>query len=40
MPKLSTSVDAYLAALDHPRKREIEALRTIVLRADPRIRER
>lgn len=34
-----SSVDDYLAALDHPRKREIEALRAIVLRADPRVRE-
>ena len=32
-------VDAFLAALDHPRKREILALRRIILEADPSIAE-
>lgn len=49
MPSSSTSgkrgasvpddVDAFLAALDHPRKPEILALRQIILGADPRIAE-
>jgi len=39
MPKPPTTVDAYLAALDHPRKREIETVRSLVVRADPRVRE-
>lgn len=34
------AVDAYMAALDHPRKAEIEAVRSIVLGASPRIAER
>ncbi|HEV7590199.1 MAG TPA: DUF1801 domain-containing protein [Longimicrobium sp.] len=33
------SVEVYLAMLDHPRKREILALREIILGADPRITE-
>ncbi|HYW07720.1 MAG TPA: DUF1801 domain-containing protein [Longimicrobium sp.] len=33
------AVDAFLAALDHPRKAEIEALRGIILGADARIEE-
>lgn len=32
-------VDAFLAALDHPRKPEIEAVRALILAADPRVRE-
>lgn len=32
-------VDAFLAALEHPRKPEIEALRQVILAADPRVRE-
>lgn len=32
-------VDAFLAALDHPHKAEILALRQIILAADPRIAE-
>lgn len=32
-------VDAFLAALDHPRKPEIETLRALILAADPRVRE-
>ena len=35
----SAGVDAYLAALEHPRKAAIQALRKVVLSADPRIRE-
>jgi hypothetical protein len=30
---------AYIAALDHPRKAEIEAVRGLILGADPRVRE-
>ena len=33
------SVDEYLAALDHPKKAEMQALRTLILAADPSIRE-
>jgi hypothetical protein len=33
------SVEAFLAALEHPRKREILAVRQIILGADPRIAE-
>lgn len=40
MPKPPPTVDAYLAALEHPRKAEIEALRAIVRGADPAIAER
>lgn len=35
----STDVDAFLAALDHPRKDEILAIRRIILDADPAIAE-
>ncbi len=35
----STDVDAFLAALDHPRKAEILAIRRILLDADPAIEE-
>lgn len=33
------AVDAWLAALEHPQKALIEALRALVLGADPRVRE-
>ena len=33
------SVDEYLAALDHPKKAEMQALRELILAADPSIRE-
>jgi hypothetical protein len=36
-PDSAASVDAFMAALDHPRKAEIEALRVIILKADRRI---
>lgn len=39
MPASVDNVDAFLAALDHPRKAEIQALRQIILAADPRIGE-
>jgi hypothetical protein len=32
-------IETFLAALDHPRKREILALRQIILAADPAVRE-
>jgi hypothetical protein len=32
-------VEALLAKLEHPRRAEIDALRTIIRRADPRVRE-
>jgi hypothetical protein len=32
-------VDAFLAALDHPLKSELEAVRTAILRSSPRIEE-
>lgn len=32
-------VDAFMQALDHPHKRAIEALRQIIVRVDPAIRE-
>jgi hypothetical protein len=35
----TSEVEAFLAALDHPRKAEILALRRIILGADPRIGE-
>ena len=35
----SEAVDAFMAALDHPFKVEIEAIRRAILGADPRIRE-
>ncbi len=35
----SHTVDAFLARLDHPLKPEIEAVRAIILGADPRITE-
>ena len=38
-PAAPDEVDAFLAALDHPRKVEIQALRCIILDADPRIAE-
>lgn len=38
-PDTSAAVDAFLAALDHPFKAEVQALRTIILGADPRIAE-
>jgi hypothetical protein len=34
-----TDVTAFMSSLDHPRKAEIEALRRLVLSADPRLRE-
>ncbi|NOU27030.1 MAG: DUF1801 domain-containing protein [Polyangiaceae bacterium] len=34
------AVDAFLAQLDHPMKAEIEAVRAIILRASPNVRER
>ena len=37
-PKAAT-VDAFMAALDHPRKTAIEALRVVIRAVDPRIRE-
>lgn len=37
--KGSANVAAFLARLEHPRKAEIELLRTLILSADPRIRE-
>jgi len=37
MAKAPQSVDALLAALDHPMKPELERLRAIVLAADPAI---
>lgn len=36
---IKTDVTAFMASLDHPRKAEIEALRRLVLSADPRLRE-
>lgn len=41
-PKLegTDAVNAYMAALDHPQKAEIEAVRSIVLGASPKIAER
>lgn len=38
-PEGKDEVDAFMQALDHPHKAAIEALRGIVLRADPAIRE-
>lgn len=38
-PAAPQSVDALLAALEHPHRPEIEALRQVILAADPRIRE-
>lgn len=38
-PSAEADVDAFMAALDHPDKPAIEALRQIILDADPRIRE-
>lgn len=35
----TTDVDSFMAQLDHPRKAEIEAIRAIILGADPRIQE-
>lgn len=35
----ATDVNAFMAQLDHPRKAEIEAIRAIILGADPQIRE-
>lgn len=40
MPSGSDAVDRHLAALDHPRKPEIEALRRIIRAAHPAITER
>lgn len=37
--KQADDVEAFLAALDHPRKEEIAAVRRIILDADPRIGE-
>jgi hypothetical protein len=34
-----TSVDAFLAALEHPHKKGVQALRQAILGVDPRIRE-
>ena len=43
MPRLkqrpADDVDAYMAQLDHPRKAEIETLRSLIKAVDPRIRE-
>lgn len=36
-PDSSAAVDAFLAALEHPRKAEIVALRALILGVDPRI---
>jgi hypothetical protein len=36
----SADVDAYMRALDHPRKAEIEAVRRIILGANPKMAER
>jgi hypothetical protein len=36
---IGQTVDDFLATLDHPRKRQIVALRQIILGADPRISE-
>lgn len=38
-PSGTSEVDAFLAGLAHPRKKEIEALRAAILAADRRIRE-
>jgi hypothetical protein len=35
----TNGVDAFMARLEHPMKAEIEAVRTMILRADPRIQE-
>lgn len=35
----ASPVDDFLAMLDHPRRAEIEALRALILDADPRVRE-
>ena len=35
----TTAVDDYMAALDHPMKREVEAIRRLVLGVDPTIAE-
>jgi hypothetical protein len=40
LPNRSDEVDRFLAALDHPRRDEIETIRAIVLAADPAITER
>jgi hypothetical protein len=42
LPKQSgtEAVDAYMRALVHPHKAEIEALRTIIKNADPKVQER
>lgn len=37
--KAADDVDAFMAALDHPRKADIEALRRLLLAADPGIAE-
>ena len=37
-PSTLTGVDAFVASLEHPRKPEILALRTIILKAHPSIR--
>lgn len=39
-PSDAEQVEAYLQALEHPMKAEIEALRTIIKTAHPKIRER
>jgi hypothetical protein len=39
-PSGSEVVDAYMAALDHPFKAEIQALREIILSANPKVQER
>ncbi|HKH48386.1 MAG TPA: DUF1801 domain-containing protein [Thermoanaerobaculia bacterium] len=38
-PKGSGAVDAFLATLEHPHKESIQALRSLILSLDPRIRE-
>lgn len=38
-PKKADDVDGLLASLDHPRGVEIEAVRALILAADPRVRE-
>jgi hypothetical protein len=39
LPRPTDTVDQFMAGLDHPLKAEIEAVRAIVLGADPRITE-
>ena len=39
-PTGTQAVDAYMAALQHPFKAEIQALRELILAADPKVQER